>query len=57
MPELQYFFSVLPNRNQFNKALKSINDPFEFDIHEHFMVKGVGVVVSGIVKSGKISVN
>lgn len=55
--ELRYFLSVLPNRNEKNKVLKTQDDPFEFDIHEHFYVKGIGIVVSGLVRSGKISLN
>lgn len=32
------FLSYLKNRDSDNKVLKSADDPFEFDIHEHFMV-------------------
>lgn len=36
--------------------IRGYDEPFEFDIHENFLVKGVGVVVSGLVKSGNVSV-
>jgi len=37
--------------------IKRVTDPFEFDIHEHFNVTGCGIVVSGIVRSGRIGIN
>ncbi len=40
-----------------NPQLKAIDSPFEFDIHEHFLVPGVGIVVSGIIKSGTARLN
>ena len=34
-----------------------IKEPFEFEINENFLVEGVGLVVSGIIKSGAVTVN
>lgn len=34
----------------------SVNDPFQFDIQEKFNISGIGVVVSGICKSGRATV-
>jgi selenocysteine-specific translation elongation factor len=47
---------LLENRDKTNNLIKPYNEPFEFDIHEHFLVKGVGIVVSGLVKGGTIKV-
>jgi GTPase len=30
------------------------NDPVEFDLHEHFSVAGVGLVVSGVMRAGTV---
>lgn len=46
----------MDNRDSTNKLIRGYDEPFEFDIHENFLVKGVGVVVSGLVKSGNVSV-
>jgi len=32
--------------------MRGKNEPFEFDINEHFLVSGVGIVISGVVKGG-----
>lgn len=50
------FISQLSNRDEHNKLLKSPTDPAEFDINETFMVSGVGLVTSGLVKAGTIKV-
>lgn len=47
---------MVENRDATNKLIKGVDDPFEFDIHEHFLVKGVGIVVSGLVKAGTVKV-
>jgi len=31
--------------------------PFEFDLNDNFMVPGVGVVVSGLVRTGIATIN
>ena len=36
---------------------EAINQPFEFEINENFLVEGVGLVVSGIIKSGVVGNN
>lgn len=51
------FISLLNNRNSTNKLLRPATDPAQFDINENFMVSGVGVVVSGIMKAGTIKAN
>ena len=53
MPELTQFFYKLDNRVGV-KELGKPSDTVEFDIHEKFLVIGVGLVVSGLLKSGKI---
>ncbi len=45
------------NRDEFNKLLRKPSDPVEFDIHENFLVAGIGVVVSGVMKSGTVKIN
>lgn len=47
----------MKNRNKINKSIKSSSDLVEYDINENFMVSGVGIVVSGILKSGTIRPN
>jgi GTPase len=37
--------------------IKSYKEPFEFDVNENFMVPGVGIVVSGLLKAGTASTN
>ena len=34
----------------------SVDDPVEFDIHEKFIVTGVGMVVSGTLRSGRVKI-
>jgi len=36
---------------------EAIKQPFEFEINENFLVEGVGLVVSGIVRSGVVTLN
>jgi len=55
--KLTKFISLLSNRNNINKLIKGVDEPVQYDINENFMVSGVGVVVSGIVKSGTIKPN
>ncbi|CAK80307.1 unnamed protein product (macronuclear) [Paramecium tetraurelia] len=57
LQQLTRFISRVPNRDEINKAYQTVNDPFQFDIQENFNVPGVGVVVSGIVRSGKAGLN
>ena len=57
VPDLIHFISMLNNRDKTNKLLKSSKDPIQFDINENFLVSGVGVVVSGLVKGGTIKLN
>lgn len=53
IPELSQFFYKLDNRDGI-KELGKFSDTVEFDIHDKFTVTGVGLVVSGLLKSGKI---
>ncbi|CAD8073034.1 unnamed protein product [Paramecium sonneborni] len=57
LQQLNRFISRVPNRDQLNKAYHTVNDPFQFDIQENFNVTGVGIVVSGIMRSGKAALN
>jgi GTPase len=52
--KLSKFISLLDNRNETNKFIKSADEPAQYDINENFMVSGVGVVVSGVLRSGTI---
>lgn len=55
--QLTRFLYKLKSRTGFNKDLNNKNAPVEFDIHEKFVVQGIGLVVSGLVKSGTIKPN
>ena len=55
--KLVKFISLLSNRNKTNKFIKPIDAPIQFDIKRNFMVSGVGIVVSGIVRAGTIKIN
>lgn len=57
MKELIYFLSKLNNRDTVNSLIRSPESSFEFDTNETFMVEGVGLVVSGIIKSGTARTN
>jgi len=57
VPELTKFMSLLKSRNKTNKLIKGFDDPVQYDINENFMVSGVGIVVSGILKAGTIKPN
>lgn len=50
------FMRKLKNRNSEIKVLGTSKDNLEFDIHDRFKVNGVGIVISGVVKSGILSV-
>lgn len=52
--KLTRFIYLLKTRNQENDMIGGIDDPVEFDIHERFVVTGVGLVVSGTLRSGTI---
>ena len=51
------FLSLIKNRVKMNKLIKEADAPIEYDIHENFLVPGVGLVVSGIMKAGKAKLN
>ena len=36
---------------------EAITQPFEFEVNENFLVEGVGLVVSGIIKTGACGIN
>jgi len=56
VPELTNFIYKLKTRNLQNASIGSIDDPSEFDIHEKFIVTGVGIVVSGTLRAGTVKV-
>lgn len=57
VPQLTRFLYKLKSRNNINKNLNDKTAPVEFDIHDKFLVQGIGLVVSGLVKSGTIKIN
>jgi GTPase len=60
--ELLLFINLLKQRNTQNtfdtlgSPADSVLDPFEYHIHENFMITGFGLVVSGLIKSGTVSI-
>ena len=56
VPSLTRFIYMLKARNHLNQMIGGIDEPAEFDIHEKFLVTGVGLVVSGTLRSGTIKV-
>lgn len=53
---LTRFIFLLKTRNMYNDMIGGIDDPVEFDIHERFTVTGIGLVVSGTLRSGMIKI-
>lgn len=53
--ELRTFMYKMNKRKNI-KEIGRVSDPVEFDIHDKFVVNGVGLVVSGILKSGTVKV-
>ena len=54
MPLLNKFLFLLQTRNHLNPMIGGIDEPAEIDIHERFTVMGIGLVVSGTLKSGMV---
>ena len=57
IPQLTRFLYKLKSRSCFNKNLGNKDAAVEFDIHDKFTVTGVGLVVSGLLKSGTVREN
>jgi len=55
--QLTRFLYKLKSRTGFNKDMSNKSAPVEFDIHEKFVVQGIGLVVSGLLKSGTVTTN
>lgn len=53
---LSRFIYLIKTRNQSNEMIGGIDEPVEFDILEKFVVTGVGLVVSGTLRSGTIKI-
>lgn len=53
---LTKFIHLLQARNHLNNMIGGIDQPAEFDIHEKFVVTGVGLVVSGTLRSGTLKI-
>jgi len=56
LEKLTKFISLLTDRNKTNKFIKPVDAPIQFDIKRNFMVGGVGIVTSGIVRAGTIKI-
>lgn len=52
--KLTRFLYLLKTRNQENSMIGGIDEPVEIDIHERFNVTGIGLVVSGALRSGTV---
>lgn len=57
IPQLSRFLYKLKSRNSFNKDIGDKSAPVEFDIHDRFVVQGIGLVVSGLLKAGTVRNN
>lgn len=57
LEKLRAFISSLQTRTQNSSIFGTMNQPAEMLIDGIYMVTGVGLVVSGILKSGTVSVN
>jgi GTPase len=57
LKQLNRFIYTLKSRSKEIPGLGKHTDPVEFDIHDKFTVVGTGLVVSGLLKSGTISIN
>mmetsp|Transcript_32217 Transcript_32217/g.60683 ORF Transcript_32217/g.60683 Transcript_32217/m.60683 type:complete len:510 (+) Transcript_32217:53-1582(+) len=55
LPLLRAFLHRLPSRLQDSGLFKSPSSPAEFHIDSIYVVPGVGLVVGGVVRSGRIS--
>jgi GTPase len=53
---LTRFLFLIQSRNHINSMIGGIDEPAEVDIHERFTVTGIGLVVSGTLKSGTVKV-
>ena len=51
-PQLRRFLSFLKSRNLESHRFGKPTDEIQFDIHDQFIVNGVGLVVSGLMKAG-----
>lgn len=52
LPQLTRFMASLKSRNTESNRFGKPTDDIVFDIHDQFIVNGVGLVVSGLLKSG-----
>jgi len=52
---LKVYFSKLNVKEEEHD--ERVDQPFEFDLNDNFVVPGVGVVVSGLIKTGVATVN
>lgn len=55
-PQLRRFLSLLKSRTVESHRFGKATDDIQFDIHDQFVVNGVGLVVSGLMKSGHAKV-
>lgn len=57
IPQLTRFLYKLKSRNSLSKDIGDKTAPVEFDIHDKFVVQGIGLVVSGLLKAGTVKTN
>jgi len=57
LPMLRLFLRKVPSRTFTSGLFKPVSEPTEFHIDQIFNVPGVGVVVSGLMRSGQVTPN
>ena len=54
--KLTRFMYLLKTRAKNDNRIGGVDDPAELDIHERFIVQGIGLVVSGVLTAGSLKI-